>query len=398
MRILQVIHTLEGTEGPTSVAKGMCAGLTRRGHDVTLMATGSEVAAPDPGASGYELRRFPVSLAPLSVSFGMARALRSIQRYDIVHLHMLYRFPQAFAAYMARRHGVPYCMQPHGCLDPVVYLKPERRTAKRLYEHLFENRNLGEAAGLIFTTKGEREAARSLGLETPSYIVPVGVSVADYAGTGDGAAFRKQHRLQDKKLVLWMGRLVPVKRLDLLLSAFASIASNRSDVLLVLAGPDPEGFGREVRQLVERAELSHRVLFTGNLSGQRKHDAFDAADVFVLPSQTENFGIVALEALATGCPVILSEGVKIWPDVVAANAGLATRHVVSELSAALQRLLDDGDERRRMGTAAKEFARRFEWPNVIDRLEDSYGAMIDRARKGVDDMQRAIDEGPCASL
>jgi len=355
----------------------MCAALAERGHDVTLFACGP--AEIDP-ASLYQTRTFSMQFAPMAVSLGFTAALRQAERFDLVHVHQLYRFPQAVAAAYCRRHRMPYCVQPHGALEPMLYHKRERRTAKRLYERLVEDRNLRHAAGLIYTAEGERDAVEFLHLKAPAFIVPNGLHLSEFSSDKVGKGFRARFGLEGRELIVWLGRLHPVKGLDLLCRAFAAVAAERPNAVLALVGPDTVNYKQGLQGLIGELGLSEKVIFTGMLQGPEKLAALNEADLFVLPSHTENFGLAAAEALAMGCPVVVSHGVKIAPEIVAAKAGLAVAQDAGELSRAVIELLSDSTLRRTMGTAAKALARRFDWSAVVGRLEDAYTAMISANR------------------
>lgn len=375
LRLLHVIHTVAPEAGGTAAAaQSMCAALAERGHDVTLMATGPRRLQEQ---RGYRMEIFPVQFAPMAVSAGFARALAQHMDVDLVHIHMLYRFPQAAAAYLCRRRGIPYCIQPHGALEPLLFHKRERRCSKRLYEMLVENRNLRGAGCMIYTAEGERDATAFLKLPTPTCIVPLGLDMAQFNRGAEG--FRTRHRLEGKELVAWMGRLVPVKGLDVLLAAFAVLARQRPQTLLVLIGPDPEGYGAMLRDLAARLGIApDRLIFTGLLEGEAKLAALKESDLFVMPSLTENFALAALEAMAMGRPVIVSSGVKTSPAIARAGAGLVVEPQPEALTAAMCSLLKDEDMRRRMGEAAHAFASRHDWPMVIEALEKAYSAIVRR--------------------
>lgn len=373
LRLLHVIHMLDpAAGGAASAARSMCAALAERGHEVMLYATGPTHLEQ---SGSFQTRIFPMEFPPMALSVGFFQALRQVRDVDLVHIHMLYRFPQAAAAFLCRRNGIPYCIQPHGALEPMLYHKAERRTAKRLYEMLIENRNLRHAAGLIYTAQGEKQAVDFLHLTPPAFVVPLGLQLAEFDRTVDG--FRNRHDLADRELIVWMGRLVPVKGLDLLIRAFAALAQERPKAVLVLVGPDTEGYADSLHRL--RAELGlapNRVMFTGLLQGQERLAVLQDADLFVLPSYTENFALAAVEAMAMGCPVIVSSGVKIAPDIVHAGAGRMVAPQGGELQTAMRDLLNDQEALRRMGAAARTFARRYDWPQVVGTLEDAYAAMI----------------------
>jgi glycosyltransferase involved in cell wall biosynthesis len=350
----------------------MCTALAVQGHDVTLYATGTS-REEQPGI--YRTRIFPMEFPPLAISTEFARALREIEDVDLVHIHMLYRFPQAAAAAFCRKYSIPYTIQPHGSLEPMLFHKRERRLFKRLYEALVENRNLDRAAGVIYTAQGEADAARFLHLRPPEFIVPLGMDLAlfDQSATG----FRDRYRLMGKELVVWMGRLVSVKGLDVLITAFAALARQRPNVVLALIGPDNKGYTAALRRLMAHIGLMpERVIFTGPLQGYEKLAALKEADVFVLPSYTENFALAAVEAMAMGTPVIVSKGLKTAIGIAAAGAGLVVSPEVGPLQEAIATILDDGELRARMGFAARRFAEGLDWSVVVGKLEDAYRMMI----------------------
>jgi glycosyltransferase involved in cell wall biosynthesis len=375
LRLVHVIQILD-PEGGGAVAavKSTCAALAEQGHEVTLYATDRHPKQAGE-SKGYRTVAFPMEFPPMAISLGFARAFSRLKDVDLVHIHQLYRFPQSFAAFFCRRHGIPYCIQPHGSLDPVVYFKRERRATKRLYERWIERRNLENAAGIIYTARGEKEAADFLNLPTPPFIVPLGLHLSEFEQGVKG--FRDRYGLKDRELVVWMGRLVPVKGLDILLRAFAELASQRPNAVLVLVGPDTENYAVVLQRIIKDIGLSpDRVVFTGLLRGEEKLAALKEADLFVLPSYTENFALAAMEALAMGCPVVISDRVKIAPDIAQAEAGLVIAPREEELVSAMISLLSDQGRRHRMRKAALAFVRQYDWPVVVGKLETAYRTMI----------------------
>jgi glycosyltransferase involved in cell wall biosynthesis len=379
MKILHVIATLDRTQGgPPPVVTGMCAALAARGHEVTLYSNASAAPFLSPQSASFNLEYFRLDWSPYQVSLAMAHRLRDLSRFDLVHTHMLYRFPQAIAAYQARRQGIPYCVQPHGALAPVVY-KGKRKFWRSSYMAAIERRNLEKCAGIIFTARQELDWARELGFaRRPPYIVPVGADIEKLARRGNGNAFRDRYGIGSNALLLWMGRLVESKGLDLLLSAFAAAVATNSELRLVLAGPDTNQYRSVLEKLVCQLGLTQYVFFTGMIEGEEKQQALCAADLFVLPSESENFGLAALEAMAVGCPVLVSPGVSIAADVAAAGAGFIVERESALWGRMIANLLDDKVKCAMMGQAAARFARCYDWSVVGKMLEDSYRTMMER--------------------
>jgi glycosyltransferase involved in cell wall biosynthesis len=378
MRILHVIHRLDREAGGTSaLTVSMCEALAARGHAVSLFSlhrnTPNGTALPD--KLNCDSRLFQAGY--LTFSSALFRALHlEIPKYHLVHIHMLYRLPQAFAARFAYGAHVPYCVQPHGALDPVLFYKQERRRTKRAYEFFIEQNNLRRASGLIYTTAGERDATAFLGLSTPAYIVPAGLAVDLYRRKSDTDSFRARYGLIGKDILLWMGRITQVKALPTLIKAFISLAARRSNLALVLAGPDQDNQRPVLERMVREAGFQDRVTFTSMIHADEKLAALQAAQIFLLPSYTENFGISAMEAMAAGCPTIVSENVKIAPDIVSSGAGLSVPVDDEKLAAAIESLLANPSRRLQMGAAAARLAEHYDWTRVAERMEQAYQAMI----------------------
>jgi len=393
LRILHVISSLAPRYGgPPQVCLELCEELAQRGERVAIYTTNMDgpgtldVPLDEPvWANGVEIRYFPVR-APrrYAWSLPLGRALRrTIPEQDVVHIHSLYFFPSTVAAHHCRRAGVPYLVRPHGTLDP--YHFRHHRGRKWIYERLIEWRNLNRAAAIHFTTLEERELTRPLGLTAPGVVVAPGVHPDRYAGSDRaGRAFREEWpEVGDRRIVLFFGRLAGKKGLDVLAPAFGQLARQRSDVHLVVAGPDNDGYGQAVRRWLDAEGVLDRSTFTGMLLGSRKMAALRAADLFVLPSHTENFGVAVVEAMACGLPVVISDQVNIWREVRDAGAGLVVSRDVGQVAGALAYLLDDQDARTAMVTRARALVtEKFSWASSGARMVEVYREIVARARPG----------------
>jgi glycosyltransferase involved in cell wall biosynthesis len=388
MRILHVIPSLAMRHGgPPKAAQELCRELVHIGHEVTIYTTDLDgnqrldlpVDQPIRGEDGVVRWYFATQRSGLyGVSMSLIRAMRSnIRNFDVVHIHTLYRFTSTVAAHYCRRDGVPYILRPHGTLDPFLFHR--HRLRKRIYEALFETRNLRNAAAVHFTANEEMRLAESLGLRFRGVVVPLGV---DPKLPTNRDQLREQFSrdwpaTRGKKVILFLSRLNFKKGLDLLAKAFGAVARARSDVHLFLAGPDDEGYGRKVSQWLSDEGALDRATFAGMLSGERKAAAITAAEVFVLPSYSENFGFAVVEALAAGVPTIISNKVNIWREVSDARAGLVVNCDADELARAILTLLDDGELRRDLGEAGRQLvAEKFNWPDIAVRMTAVYRDVI----------------------
>jgi glycosyltransferase involved in cell wall biosynthesis len=393
MRILHVISGLDPANGgPSFALEGFARALVREGLDISVAATWQN-------PSGFPLAERLRSGGVAVTLIGPARGklsrhpqLPSIIRgavadADIVHIHALWEDIQHFAARQAQRQRVPYVITPHGMLAPWSLSQGRwfNRLGKRLYLAARLRRNLNRATALHFTTSVERDLVARLKLRPRSIVEPVGVDLSDFQTLPAAGAFRARHpQLSNRTLVLFLSRLSPQKGLDRLIPAFArSLRESPSDAMLVLAGPDYDGYSRTVHELVERHSLGDRVLFTGMLHGVERIEAMVDCDFFVLPSRHENFGIVVAEALAAGAPVLLSPEVNIGADIAGAGAGEIVSGDVEPLSAALARWIADADLRRGYAGNARAVAARYDWQQIAHHWVDHYARLSHGQDKGL---------------
>lgn len=373
MKILHVVPTYLPAwrhGGPVFAVHGLCRALARRGHAVTVFTTdvhgaGSlppEVPRSEPvEIDGVEVRYFPVA-APrrLYRSPALAAALGAeVGGFDVAHLHSVFLRPTAVAARAAEWAGIPYLVAPRGMLVPDLIA---RRGAlrKRLWLHLVERRTLAAAAGLHATTELEAREAARLGLPLPPvYVVPNGIEVeGGPAGPGGEGGY-----------VLFLGRLSWKKGLDRLIPALARVPGAE----LVVAGNDEEGLCPELERLAERHGVTGRVRFPGPVHGEAKSALLRGAAVVVLPSRSENFGNVVLEAMAAGRPVVVTPEVGLADAVREEQAGLVVAGDPESLGSALAELLADPESAEAMGRRGAEAARRrFGWDAVAGRMEEVY--------------------------
>jgi glycosyltransferase involved in cell wall biosynthesis len=394
LKILHVAETLSSRfGGPVAVVVSLAEAQCRAGHQVTIVTTNADHprgvyrAAGWDALEGTDVRVFyaPVEFAPLRVSLRLAGYLKQHAREaDLVHIHGLYRFPQTYAAHVARSQQVPYIITPHGALDSYIYRNSSAGsvTLKRLYERWFDLPNLHAAGAIHYTAEAERAGATFLRLRAPTFVLPNGVSWDRYSDLTARGGLRARLGLQEEPIVLFVGRLHPVKGLDLLIPAFGALRARVPNSHLVIAGPEVGQFGRQVREWVAECNLRDSVHFLGHLQGSDMMQAYVDADVLTLPSYTENFGMTAVEAMACRLPVVVSDQVKIHREISHAGAGLVTACDSGELAIALETLLRDRDRRVAMGAAGRcLIQQRYTWPGIVASMTEEYQNVIDRQSK-----------------
>ena len=273
---------------------------------------------------------------------------RHVSEFDVVHIHALFSFPMLPAAYWANRHGVPYIVRPLGTLS-AWGMRNRRPWVKKLSFRLIESRVLKHAARVHYTSAQERLEAESLHVTTRAAVIPNALSPGSPTSVVPGGFRASYPQLEGHRVILFLSRLDEKKGLGLLLRAFANVRQRVPDVMLVVAGDGEEWFVRRLKAQAQALEIDPDILWVGFLTGDEKQAALADADVFVLPSYSENFGIAVAEAMAASVPVIVSDQVGIHHEIAEAAAGVVVECDVAQLTRALILLLNDAVLRRSMG-------------------------------------------------
>lgn len=402
MRLLYAVHGYKPAfrvGGPIESVSSIAEGLVRRGHDVTVFTTNSNLdqdldvpvdqEVDVDGVKVWYFRReeplqkwLPfVSYLSQSMGFlyaaGMRDALgRLVPGMDLVHTHMPFVYPTLAAARAARRARKPLFYHQRGVFDP-ERLK-FRSLKKTLYIRLIERPIMRQATTLVALTEAEVASYRALGVETPCRVVPNGVDVAKYRTLPTAPPAALGQVANDAPIILFLGRLHPIKGADSLLEAFCRVAPAFPDAVLVMAGPDEWDLVRRFRESARDARLTQRVVFPGMVSGEEKLNLLARANLFCLPSAGEGFSVAVLEALASATAVLLSPGCH-FPQVEAAGAGRVVAPSPDALAEALGDLLSDPARLRAMGERGREYvARSYAWDAIVTQLEDVYREGIER--------------------
>jgi glycosyltransferase involved in cell wall biosynthesis len=210
------------------------------------------------------------------------------------------------------------------------------------------------SAATHFTSKAEWDEAAGLGIPLRGILIPLGVEVPQ--GNRE-ALLRDFPALEGRQRLLFLSRLDPKKNVEGLLRAFAKL-KERARASLVIAGDGPAAYVAILKELARSLSIAQQVIWLGHVEGPRKAAAFAVADIFILPSFSENFGIAAVEALLTGLPCVLGRGVAIAKDVQEAGAGLVISPEPEAILQALEQLLSDDSLRHEMGARGRAFAER----------------------------------------
>lgn len=379
-RILQIVSGLDPrTGGVVNALEGLASALSDT--DLSIEVAASYRAECDWSVAerlsdrGVAVTKIGPVKTPMEWHADLKSIVRqSVSQADVVHIHGVWEEIQHQAARACQSLGKPYICSPHGMLDP--WSLGQSKLRKAIYRRLRLTRNLNRASRIHCCSRIEGQLLEPLGLKPPHIVEPNGLDFREFDPLPEAGRFRSKHpQLANQKVILFLSRLHHKKGLDLLFPAFAE--ADLQDTTLVLAGPCDPAYRIELDKMVAASGLSSdRVFFVGMLHGPARIEAMVDADVFVLPSYQENFGIVVAESLAAGTPVLISDQVNIWPEIEEAGVGIVCQTNVPSLVEAMQRMIANPDaiSVAVCQSLAKE---RYDWRSIAQRWVGHYRSLAD---------------------
>ena len=389
MKILEYIARVRLSEGGVVRAVlDLSGALAKRGQEVTVL-TGDPLDIPPEwnGAGGtprVEVIGYPAIPLGLFSPRQLTKARALIAEHDVVHTHNLWNLEVAQIGSLARRLGVPYTCTPHGTLNQWSMAQSHRK--KAFYMALFARRFLTHAASVHFTAEGERAQALQFVAIERTDVIPYVVDLSEYFEPAAGSLVQPYRTLVgDNPSVLYLSRLHYMKRIDVLVEAVALLnattATPARQVHLLVAGTGDDDYVERIKRLVRERGLEEQVHFLGLVVGPAKVAVYQTADIFALPTNRENFGIVNVEALAAGTPVITTKGVDIWPELEKSGAATILEtdapDLARQVADAITEMLDRPGGAAEIGERGREWVADWLDPDkTIDRTEDFYRACI----------------------
>jgi glycosyltransferase involved in cell wall biosynthesis len=391
MKILHITPSYEPAWHLGGVVRSLsqlCQGLVKLGHDVTVFTTdsGQDRRLDVPVNQQVEIGGVKVFYFETGISLRFAdsrRLLNACRRmkgnFDIVHLTAFWCFPGIVGGHYARRWSIPYVVSTAG----TVREKAMRRKAwkKWLYMYAIELRNLRQAAAIRCVTEMEQKQNAYLPVSTPSFVVPNGIDLKEMADFPEPSQARKQLGIEPGAFVgLFVGRLDPVKRVDLVIEAIGLAKGRGMEIFLLIAGPDWGELPR-LQDLVAEKGLNGQVKFLGTVSPETRNCLLAASNFLALTSDEESFGYAAVEALFAGRPVVISPGVGISPVVAAEKAGIVVPQQPEAICQAIVNLARDQSLWMEMGKNARHCAgAHFEIMAVARKMGLAYEDILNHRR------------------
>jgi glycosyltransferase involved in cell wall biosynthesis len=387
--LVRVVHYLPFIRlelgGVVRAVLDFCRVLAEHGHPTTLVcADRRDVPADWPHHPGGDPRLPRVVV--LEPQTGVVRRLTpraqsqlagALRDADVLHLHAMWEPTNVQAAKVARRAAKPYVLSPHGMLDD--WSMAQSRLKKRLFLALKGNRLLRNAARVHCTAQGELDQAQKWLPAGKGVVLPLIFDLSPFQ-TAPGPALARQafaplrEAPRDMPVLLFLSRVHPKKGLDALIDAAAELQRRGRPALLLIAGPGDEPYVESLRQRADRLGVGERVHFLGMVRGQEKVSLYQAADLFVLPTSQENFGLVLLEAMASGTPVVTTKGVDIWPELQRAGA-IITDQSPTELAAAIEASLKS-PTRKTIGEQGRQWVfQQFAPPRLVEQYAALYSSL-----------------------
>jgi len=383
MKVAQIVSTPPfawTTGGPARVVYEISKKLSKN-HSITIVTTtmyredrsdNQELREKSIGGIDFQcfdnVSRFLAWKYKIYFSLGLIRYLRDhIHEYDIVHLHDLISFHAVATMIVCKKNNIPYILSPHGCLNWFI----ENTLIHKIFYHLFGRKILENAKKITLLHPNEMEEITKLGIPSKKCVtVPNGINPLPYENPSRAGQFRcRYHIHENEKIILYLGRINRIKGIDLLIRAFSDLHSDVG-LKLVIAGRD-EGYLSELKLLSEQLKIHENVIFTGSLTEDEKIDAYIDADVFVLPSVHEGFGITVLEAIASGTPVIITKGCNIT-DIVQ-GCGLVVDYDKDQLAQAIETICKHPVLYESFAKCGQEKIKNvYNWDCIVERMETIY--------------------------
>jgi glycosyltransferase involved in cell wall biosynthesis len=368
VKLIEVVPAVsEEASGPSYSVVRLSEALALKGCSVTLAAL---EWGPTPAHRAF-VKTFALGWGPrrLGRSPRMARWLHAEarnNRVDLLHNHSLWIMPNVYPGRTAKRYSVPYVVSPRGTLSE--WAINSGSPIKRLFWPLVQRPSLTAVSCWHATSEAEYSDIRAQGFHQPIAVIPNGVDVPE---------------LPDKKpcefrTLLFLGRIHPIKGVDLLLEAWQAVQKRFGDWRLIIAGPDNDGHLARMQRLARKLSVE-RVQFTGPLYGSQKWLAYRNSDLFILPTHSENFGLAVAEALAAGTPAIVTRGAP-WEGLEPHRAGWWVETRVEALVATMQKALSlPAKELQLMGENGRRWiATDYSWPTLAGRMMDVYNWIVGR--------------------
>jgi glycosyltransferase involved in cell wall biosynthesis len=372
-QVLQIISGLSPRfGGPSYSVPRLCAALQATHWRPTLM-TVKMGGHTSPGALEFA-HAFPSAplIAPLRASPDLRRGIRlRAPSVSVIHNHGLWLMPNVYAGLEANRAGKPLVVSPRGMLAAEAL--SFSRHKKAVFWRLLQGPAFSKASAWHATSAQEADEIRRFGIEAPIAIIQNGVDLPDAGASHDGQKRRRT--------VIFVSRLHPKKGLPSLIEAWGKVSPQRPEWDLVIAGPDEDGHRAQIEKLAHGA-CGSRIRFMDEVTPRTRDTLYADADLFVLPTLNENFGLAVAEALAAGLPAIVTKGAP-WSKLISERCGWWIDHGAAPLESALiEATALPPVERAAMGARGRALMEReYSWSAAARQMAQLYTWLVGEGDK-----------------
>jgi glycosyltransferase involved in cell wall biosynthesis len=364
--------------GPVRSVSSLCEGLIQAGAQVTVLTTnanGAKLLTVPTGqlvdVDGVPVYYYPRLGSRLAASYYYSPEFKracqeKIRNFEVVYICGTWTYAMLAGATAALAAGVPFVVSPRGSF--MTWSMSQKPLKKRVYLALVERRLINQAAAIHCTSSLEQQQLSTWGFRPPVFVIPNGLDITSYDRLpGRGTLRRVLGVPPDGTLSLFVGRLHKMKRLDLMIAAFARVVQRLPNAHLLIVGPEGDGSGQKAQKQVQTLGLSHCVHFAGMLTGMSLLQSYADADLHVLVSHRENFAMVVAEAMAAVLPVLVTEQVGLAEEVAKSGAGYRVRPESEAIATRWSDLLVNPKLRVSMGQKGRDLVERHFATEVVSR-------------------------------
>ena len=381
MKILHVTSSMSPQwGGPSQVIADITNSLEKKGVTCSIIAAqGNRVGTSVVNVNASELLLFKTSrLSGLWTGYSrnIGSNLRElVSEHDIVHIHELWHFLHYAAFKAAIELDKPFCITTHGALSP--WAITHKRIRKQIYMRLVQRSILEKAFYIHTITPDEGNHIRQLGISTPTFTIPNGIYPESInVNLQDPIMIRRYPELHGKQIILFLGRIHPIKGLDLLADALGILIKKHPNIYTIIAGPNEDNYQTNIENILKENGAADNVIFTGMLTGSDKLSALASASILVVPSHSEVMSIAALEGMASSLPIIITEECQ-FPEVSDCKAGIVIKRTSQDLVAAILKLITNPSEASAMGQNGYELVqKKFTWETLSEKYIEMYSNIL----------------------
>lgn len=373
MKVLQVTtHIGDESGGPAYSVPALCSALQRNGCDVVLYTLKD---LPD-RKFDFEIKAFPISSYPIAALGRSPQLFKTLMndamKFDLIHSHALWMAPNYYSGLVAEKLNIPYVCSPRGSLS--AWALNRSAWKKKAVMFLGQKKALDTVRCFHATSEQEKNDIANFGYaNTPCKVIPNGVDIPELPNIINKKKYKQ---------VLFLSRIHPVKGLEELILAWSKLHIDFDEWELVIAGPDKNNlYADKMKKLANELNIK-RLKFIGEVRGDEKIELLFKANIFILPSYSENFAMAIAEALSCALPVICTKGTP-WKDLEDQKAGWWIDLGVESLIYTLSNAMNQPEEvLMQMGNNGREWMKeKFSWDSIAKEMIKTYQWLLEKDNK-----------------